>query len=85
MNLQILQRRVWSGQPVKHGDLFRVHRDRCGGQVEAVCHLVTHQLGWELQLEINHDLQRAEVCRTQDDVLDTSDRWKAAMIEKGWS
>jgi len=27
--------------------------------------------------------QMAQVCRTQDEVLETSDQWKAAMIEKG--
>jgi hypothetical protein len=45
---------------------------------------VTHQLGWELRLEINRDLQRSEVCRTRDAALDTSEQWQAAMIEKGW-
>jgi hypothetical protein len=45
---------------------------------------VTHQLGWELRLEINRDLQRSEVCRTRDAALDTSEQWHAAMIEKGW-
>jgi hypothetical protein len=65
--------------------MFRLHKDRCGRQLEAACHLVTHQLGWELRLEIAGSLQRSEVCRTQDAVLDTSAQWKAAMIQKGWN
>jgi len=72
------------GEPVTVGDTFRLHRDRCGGQLEAMCRLVTHPLGWELRLEIAGSLQRSQVCRTQDEALDTSDQWKAAMIENGW-
>jgi len=26
-----------------------------------------------------------QVCRTQDEVLDRSDAWKAEMIDKSWS
>jgi hypothetical protein len=29
-------------------------------------------------------MQRSEVCRSQEAVLDTSEQWKTAMIEKGW-
>jgi hypothetical protein len=82
---QVLQRPEWQGQPAAVGDLFRLHKDRCGRQLEGVCRLVTHQLGWELRLEIAGSLQRSQVCRTQDEVLDTSERWKAAMIEKDWA
>jgi hypothetical protein len=66
------------------GDMFRLHKDKCGQQLEAVCHLVTHPLGWELRLEIAGSLQRSQVCRSQDEVLDTSEQWKTGMAEKGW-
>jgi hypothetical protein len=82
---EVLQRPDWRGDPFDVGDLFRLHKDKSGRQLEAACRLVTHQLGWELRLEIAGSLQRSQVCRTQDEVLDTSDEWKAAMIEKGWS
>jgi hypothetical protein len=72
-------------EPVPLGDTFRVRRERCGRQIEAVCHLVTHPLGWELRLEVAGSLQRSQVCRSQDEALDTSEQWKAAMIEKGWA
>lgn len=49
-----------------------------------MCKLWTHALGWEVRLEINGDLQRSEVFRSQDDVLTAGETWKAAMIEKGW-
>lgn len=46
---------------------------------------MSHQLGWELRLEIDGDLRRSEVCRSADEVLTVSEHWKAAMCEKGWS
>ena len=33
---------------------------------------------------VNGDLQRSQVCRSAEEWLDTADKWKAAMIEKGW-
>jgi hypothetical protein len=71
-------------EPVMLGDLFLLHKDRCGRQLEAACRLITHPLGWELRLEIAGSVQRSQVCRSQDEVLDTSDQWKVAMIEKTW-
>ena len=37
-----------------------------------------------MRLEINGDLQRSEVFRSQDDVLTAGEAWKAALLEKGW-
>jgi hypothetical protein len=75
----------WNGDPFAVGDLFYLHKDKCGEQLEAACRLVTHQLGWEMRLEIAGSLQRSQVCRSQDEVLDTSELWKSAMVAKGWS
>jgi hypothetical protein len=33
---------------------------------------------------VNGNLQRAEVCRSQDELLDKTERWKAALIERDW-
>ena len=85
MSAQVLQRPDWYGEPKNLGDSFRLHKDRCGQQLEAACRLVTHALGWELRLEVAGSLQRSHVCRSQDEVLDVSEQWKAAMVEKGWS
>jgi hypothetical protein len=79
-----LQREHWSGQPTHLGDLFCVNRTRDQKQLHAVCQLWTHAFGWELRLEIAGDLQRSEVCRSQEAVFTTFETWKAAMIEKGW-
>lgn len=75
----------WNGAPVAVGELFRLHRVRCGHPVAAVCQLLTHPVGWELRLEIAGSVQRSEVCRTRDAVLDTSQSWIGSMTEQeGW-
>ena len=60
------------------------HAKRSSSPRGGSARLWTHHLGWEVRLEINGDLQRSEVFRTQDDVLTAGEAWKAAMIEKGW-
>jgi len=80
----ILPREPWNGQPTYFGDLFRVSRVRGDKTLTAVCELWTHALGWEVRLEINGDLQRSEVFRSQDDVLTAGETWNAAMIETEW-
>jgi hypothetical protein len=67
------------------GEGFRLYKQRCGRQLEAICYLRTHPLGWELVLTVNESLQRSEVCRSQDEVLDKCESWRAAMVERGWS
>ena len=79
-----LQRPTWDGQPAELGQLFRVRMERGEKQFEAVCRLLSHQLGWELRLEVNGDLQRSGVCRTREEVLSTGEAWNAAMLQGGW-
>jgi hypothetical protein len=85
VTVQVLHRPDWNGEPYTVGELFRVHKPSGGEQIEATYLLQTHQLGWELRLEIAGSLYRSQVCRSQDEVLDTSEAWKAAMVEKGWT
>jgi hypothetical protein len=79
-----LQGERWDGRPTYLGDLFRVSKARGEKPLTAVCTLWTHQIGWEVRLEVNGDLQRSEVFRSRDDVLTAGEIWKAAMSEKGW-
>ena len=80
--MNVLQRPNWYGSPVDLGELFILKKNRR----RATCKLRSHQFGWELRLFIGSqdDVVQTQVCRSQDEVLDTSDQWKAAMIEKGW-
>ena len=55
---------------------------RKGAKV-ARCILVTHPLGWELRL-MTSDLLRSQVCRSSEEILNTDEAWKAAMLDRGW-
>ena len=80
-----IQHEYWEGSPVAFGTGFRVYKDRNGGRVNATCSLLTHQLGFELRLNVNGNLQRAQVCRSTDEVLALTEQWKAAMLAQGWT
>jgi hypothetical protein len=82
MSLQVLQRPYWNGTPREMGELFILRKNRR----EAKALLLTHQLGWEVRLMIGKQAKvvQTQVCRTQEEVFDTGDKWKAAMIETGW-
>ena len=64
------------------GELFCLHKNRR----EARAALFTHQLGWEVRLLVGSQLEvvQTQVCREQEEVLATGERWKAALVEKGW-
>jgi hypothetical protein len=49
----------------------------------ARCSLVTDPLGWELRL-ITPDSVRSQVCSSSEEILNTHEQWKVAMIENGW-
>jgi hypothetical protein len=83
--MNTLRRELWPGYPVALGEGFRLRKDRGGREFVAVCSLRAHELGWELVLDVGGELQRSEVCRTQDQVLDLTEKWKAALLARGWS
>lgn len=85
MPLHVLQRAVWDGVPKKQADFLRLRKEKNGRELVAVAELWTHRFGWELQLILDGEFQRSQVCRSQDEVLDTVDQWKAALLEKGWA
>jgi hypothetical protein len=64
-----LQREHWNGQLTRLGELFRISEARAEKQLRVCDSSGPIALGWELRLEINGDLQRSEVFRSQDDVL----------------
>lgn len=79
--MEILQRPDWHGSPIDLGELFIVKKN--GRQ--ATCKLRSHQFGWELLLFVGAQIEvvQTQVCRSQDEVFDTGEQWKRAMIEKG--
>jgi hypothetical protein len=66
--------------PVELGDAWVLRK----GEKVARCLLVTNPFGWELRL-MTTDLLRSQVCRSSTEVLDPSEQWQAAMVEKGWA
>lgn len=78
--MQYLNPPQWNGKPFVVGDLFVLKK----GNHTARCLLQTHPLGLELRLSAGSELLQSQVCRSQDDVFDTFERWKAGMQEKGW-
>ncbi len=83
--MNTLQREHWPGEPARLGESWRLHKSGCAPAKEAVCRLQSHVFGWELILEINGSLYASQVCRNSEQVLTTSEQWKKAMIEKGWT
>jgi hypothetical protein len=80
----VLQRPNWTG-PTPLGEGWRLHKQVCGRARQAVCELWSHQLGWELRLVIDGgELTRSQVCRSNDEILDTQEQWRAAMVGQGW-
>ena len=72
-------------------DEVRARKNNGSGDVhlgvarQAWCELRKHDLGWELLLFVDaSDLRRSAVCRTSDELLTTSDTWKAAFVDRGW-
>lgn len=82
MPLQVLQRPIWDGKPIYLSDTFRLKK----GDRTATCELWTHEFGWELRLKtgVAGELPRTQVCRSEEEVLSTTEQWKAAMVERGW-
>jgi hypothetical protein len=67
------------------GEAWRLHKTSCGVARQAWCELRKHDLGWELLLFADaSELRRSAVCRTSDELLSTSDTWKAAFVDRGW-
>jgi hypothetical protein len=78
--VQLLNLPRWNGEPFVVGDLFVLKK----GDRAARCALQTHALGLELRLSVGAELLQSLVCRTEHDVLNTFEQWKASMQEKGW-
>jgi hypothetical protein len=72
------------GHPVTLGKTFAVNKRKGDRILQAVCALQTHEMGFELVLEVNGLLSRSQVCRSKDEVLDVSEQWHAVMVSAGW-
>lgn len=80
MDRPALKRYDFYSGPKSLGDLWTLKRDHLNMR----CALSTHSLGWELRLTSNTTLLRSQVCKTETDVYNMSDAWKAEATLKGW-
>jgi hypothetical protein len=83
--MQTLQREFWDEHPVALGTGFGLRKCKGDRELRAVCSLPTHQLGWEIRLEVQGLLSRSQVCRSRDEVLDVCEQWRAEIFEVGWA
>ena len=51
----------------------------------AVCVLWNHPLGAEMRLDVDGEMTQTKASRDFTELLDASDAWRAAFLEKGWS
>lgn len=78
-------RSIWNGPPERLPDAFRVTKPKGGRTLSAVCGTWTHPFGWELRLMIDgHRMQMTSVVRSASEMVETIEKWKAAMIGKDW-
>jgi hypothetical protein len=63
------------------GDLWRATRKDHTLRVQ----VRTHPMGWELRAFVGLDMHRSAVAKTEPEVHDTSEQWKAEALDKGWS
>jgi hypothetical protein len=81
-----VERVNWNGPPEHLSDAFRVTKKKGDTLLTAVCETWSHQFGWELRLVVDgHGLSMTSVVRSAPEMVATSEQWRAAMIEKGWS
>jgi hypothetical protein len=83
--MDVPQREFWDGHPVPLGHGVVLRKRRGDRNLEAVFRLQSHQLGFEMFLEVNGLLSRSQVCRSSDDVIGTFEHWRNAMLSTGWS
>ena len=78
--MNVLQRQSWDGTPRETAQWWTLKK----GQRRAVCRMFTHVFGHELRLEVSRELVASEVCKTDDEVLNCQERWRADLEAKGW-
>jgi hypothetical protein len=78
--LPVLQKYDYYQGPKLLGDLWTLTK----GQLKLRCALATHRLGWELRLTAGANFLRSQVCKTEQEVFETHEGWRAEAIAKGW-
>jgi len=65
---------------------FRLNKPTGDQAISAVCEVWSHPYGWELRMVIDgHGLLLAAVEGSVPKMLARVQKWRAAMLEKGWT
>jgi hypothetical protein len=76
----------WRGHPLRLPQGFRLTKSNGDHGISAVCEVWSHPDGWELRMVIDgHDLLLATVEGSVPKMLARVEKWRAAMVEKGWT
>ena len=76
----VLQKYDYYQGPKSLGDVWTLTK----GQLKLRCALATHRLGWELRLTAGANFLRSRVCKSEKEVFETHQAWRAEAIAKGW-
>ena len=78
--MSVQQRSDWYGEQQQLSPAWTLFKESKTAQ----CAVWSHQLGWELRLTIGPEFIQSHVCRSQMELIETQEQWKAAMLTKGW-
>ena len=62
------------------GDMWKATKN---GNVLS-CEVRTSPSGWELRCLIQFQIQRAQVCKTEDETTSTAEAWRSEAVSRGW-
>ncbi len=79
-----LQRPFWTGPPLKGEDVFTLRSHEENRLRVAVCEVWTHCFGWELRLFVDREPRRSRVCYDSEQLGETAQMWRAALVARGW-
>lgn len=77
----VLQKYDYYQGPKSLGDVWTLAE----GHLRLRCALATHRLGWELRLTAGANFLRSQVCKSEQEVFETHEAWRAEAIAKAWS
>ena len=78
--MAVSQRSDWYGEQQQLSPAWTLRK----GSKAAKCAVWSHQFGWELRLIAGPELVQSQVCRSETELIETQEQWKAAILEKGW-
>jgi len=85
--MQVPKREFWNNaEPERLPDQWRMTKAKGDPTMTAVCEVWTHEMGWELRLQVDgQGLLMSSLTRSGAEMLTRVEEWHRAMLEKGWA